>query len=187
MNRRPIYILAYLHILWLFVFSCFNKKTQVGRKNDMTNKIIAEYGPYFKNTFFKKNFVSFMVFCYILRGWYFKLKISFHFSYWNLTPGTWPLASTWHLGTCCAPDTWFLPDTWNLRTWNLAPTFRNFCHDFNVFALRLFENSLKELRNYNRKLFLCPPQKQTKIQPNFWAAVFQNKLILWQINLNTYK
>ena len=26
---------------------------------------------------------------------------------------------------------------------------------------------LKELQNYKRKLFLCPPQKQTKTQPTF--------------------
>ena len=27
--------------------------------------------------------------------------------------------------------------------------------------------SLKELRNYKRKLLLCPPQKQAKTQPTF--------------------
>ena len=27
--------------------------------------------------------------------------------------------------------------------------------------------ALKELRNYNRKLFLCPPQKLAETQPRF--------------------
>ena len=31
---------------------------------------------------------------------------------------------------------------------------------------------LKELRNYKRKLFLCPPQKQAKTQPTFQNCCF---------------
>ena len=170
-NESPsnIYTCLPTYSLTFWYFLVLTKKHKLDAKAIWKTKSLQSMVPILKTHFFKKNCVSFMVFCYILRGWYFKLKISFHFSYlvsgnWNLSPGTWPLASTWHLGTCCAPDTWFLPDTWNLRTWNLepvnlAPTFRNFCHDFNVFALRLFENPLKELQNYNRKLFLCPPQK----------------------------
>ena len=31
---------------------------------------------------------------------------------------------------------------------------------------------LKQLRNYKRKLFLCPPQKQAKTQPTFLKLLF---------------
>ena len=31
---------------------------------------------------------------------------------------------------------------------------------------------LQELQNYNRKLFLCPPQKQAKTQPIFQNLFF---------------
>ena len=42
------------------------------------------------------------------------------------------------------------------------------------------QSLLTELRNYNRKLFLCPPQKYAKIQP----AIFHDKVTLWQIKLS---
>ena len=45
---------------------------------------------------------------------------------------------------------------------------------------------LKELRNYNRKLFLCPPQKQAETQTKILNCFFQNKFTLWHIRLNIY-
>ena len=45
---------------------------------------------------------------------------------------------------------------------------------------------LKELRNYNRKLFLCLPKKYGKTQPALWTAIFHNKFTFWHIRLNTY-
>ena len=42
---------------------------------------------------------------------------------------------------------------------------------------------LKELRIHNRKLFLCPPQKDVKTQTAFKAAIFQDKFKLWHIKL----
>ena len=49
-----------------------------------------------------------------------------------------------------------------------------------------FITFLKELRNCNRKLFLCPPQKYAKTQPTFQTAIFLIKCILWLIKLNIY-
>ena len=37
---------------------------------------------------------------------------------------------------------------------------------------------LKELGNYNRKLFLCPPKKYAETQPTLYTAIFQRKFIL---------
>ena len=37
---------------------------------------------------------------------------------------------------------------------------------------------LKELRNYNRKLFLFLPQKSAGIQTTFLTAIFQDKYTL---------
>ena len=34
---------------------------------------------------------------------------------------------------------------------------------------------LKELRNYYRKLFLCPPQKKAKAHQTFKNAIFKKK------------
>ena len=45
---------------------------------------------------------------------------------------------------------------------------------------------LKELRNYNRKLFLCPPQKQAKTQSTFETFIFQNIFTFWYIKINIY-
>ena len=38
--------------------------------------------------------------------------------------------------------------------------------------------ALKELRNCNRKLFLCPHQKQAETQSIFLTAIFENKFTL---------
>ena len=43
----------------------------------------------------------------------------------------------------------------------------NVCNSCTVYMVLFVIAFLKELRNYNRKLFLCPPQKQTKTQPAF--------------------
>ena len=48
------------------------------------------------------------------------------------------------------------------------------------------ENCLKELRNYNRELFLCLPQKYAETQPRFLTVFFQHKFTLWHIELNIY-
>ena len=45
---------------------------------------------------------------------------------------------------------------------------------------------LKELRIDNRKLYLCLPQKQKKIQLTCSTAVFQNKFVLYHIKSNIY-
>ena len=45
---------------------------------------------------------------------------------------------------------------------------------------------LKELRNCNQKLFLCPPQKEATTQQTFQTAIFLNKCTLWLIKLNIY-
>ena len=45
---------------------------------------------------------------------------------------------------------------------------------------------LKELQNYERKLLLCPPQKQAKTQSTFLSAVFHNKVTVCYIKSNTY-
>ena len=47
-------------------------------------------------------------------------------------------------------------------------------------------NQLKELRNYNRKLFFCPLKKLAKLYPTFQTAVFQNKFTFCQIKPNIY-
>ena len=44
--------------------------------------------------------------------------------------------------------------------------------------LKIFFSFLKELRNCNWKLFLCPPKKQAKTQPPFWTAIFLDKFTL---------
>ena len=45
---------------------------------------------------------------------------------------------------------------------------------------------LKELRIHNRKLFLCPPQKDVKTQTAFRAAIFQDKFKLWHVKLTIF-
>ena len=45
---------------------------------------------------------------------------------------------------------------------------------------------LKELRNYNHKLFFSPPWKKAEIQLTFETFIFQNKFTLWHIRLNIY-
>ena len=45
---------------------------------------------------------------------------------------------------------------------------------------------LKELRNYKRKLFSCPPQKQAKHNQHFKTAVFHNKFTVRHIKPNIY-
>ena len=45
---------------------------------------------------------------------------------------------------------------------------------------------LKELQNYYRKLFLCPPQRYAKAQPVIWTAIFHDKFTLWDIKLTIY-
>ena len=45
---------------------------------------------------------------------------------------------------------------------------------------------LKELRNCNQKLFLCPPQKEVTTQQTFQTAIFLNKCTLTLIKLNIY-
>ena len=44
--------------------------------------------------------------------------------------------------------------------------------------LKIFFSFLKELRNCNWKLFLCPPKNQAKTQPPFWTAIFLDKFTL---------
>ena len=44
---------------------------------------------------------------------------------------------------------------------------------------------LKELRNYNRQLFLYLPQKLAKTQPAFWTDIFHD-FTVWLIKLSTY-
>ena len=46
--------------------------------------------------------------------------------------------------------------------------------------------NLKELRHYNRKLFLCAPQKQTETQLTFSTAIFQNEFTLCHMRLNIF-
>ena len=41
-----------------------------------------------------------------------------------------------------------------------------------------FEVLLKELQNYNRKVFLCPPQKLAWTQPTSWTTIFHDKFTL---------
>ena len=43
-----------------------------------------------------------------------------------------------------------------------------------------------EFRNYNRKLFLRPPQKQAKAQPISETAVLHNKFTFWHIKETAY-
>ena len=45
---------------------------------------------------------------------------------------------------------------------------------------------LKELRNCNQKLFLCPSQKEVTTQQTFQTAIILNKCTLWLIKLNIY-
>ena len=45
------------------------------------------------------------------------------------------------------------------------------------------EAFLKGLRNYNRKVFLCPPQKNVEIRPTFSTAISQNKFTFRYIKL----
>ena len=58
---------------------------------------------------------------------------------------------------------------------------------FSLFSLKKFLISLKELRNYNCKVFLCRLQKYAKTQPTLQTAVSQNKFTLWHIKLNVYR
>ena len=44
----------------------------------------------------------------------------------------------------------------------------------------------KELRNYNRKLYLCSPQNYAETQPTFYTVIFQNKFTLWHIRPHIY-
>ena len=41
-----------------------------------------------------------------------------------------------------------------------------------------FEVLLKELQNYNRKVFLRPPQKLAWTQPTSWTTIFHDKFTL---------
>ena len=61
----------------------------------------------------------------------------------------------------------------------LNPGFKVFV--VNIKAAQLTNIRLKELRNYNRKLFLCSPNNR-----RFYAAVFRNKFTLWHVRLNIY-
>ena len=45
---------------------------------------------------------------------------------------------------------------------------------------------LKELQNYNRKMFLCPPQIKAKTQPTIETAIFASIFTLWHISLKIY-
>ena len=47
-------------------------------------------------------------------------------------------------------------------------------------------SGLKEIRNYKRKLFLCPSQKWVQTQSTFETAMFQNKFTFKCIKLNMY-
>ena len=45
---------------------------------------------------------------------------------------------------------------------------------------------LKELQNYNCKVFLSPPQNYVETEPTLSTAIFQNKFTLCHIKLNVY-
>ena len=55
-----------------------------------------------------------------------------------------------------------------------------------VFTKILNTLNLKELRNYKRKLYFYPSQKQMKTQAKFQTAVFYNKFTLYHIKPNIY-
>ena len=45
-----------------------------------------------------------------------------------------------------------------------------------IYESTILAFNLKELRNYNRKSFLCPPEKQAETQPTFSTAIFKINL-----------
>ena len=47
-----------------------------------------------------------------------------------------------------------------------------------IYESTILAFNLKELRNYNRKSFLSPPEKQAETQPTFSNCYFQNKFTL---------
>ena len=49
------------------------------------------------------------------------------------------------------------------------------------------KKSLKELQNYNRKIFFCSLRRYVKTQTAFWSAPFHNKFTLWYIKLYTHR
>ena len=60
-----MHLLTYILLDFLIV-PCFDKETQVGRKKDLKNKIIAGYGLYFKDIFCEKSvhiLWCFVIFC----------------------------------------------------------------------------------------------------------------------------
>ena len=45
-----------------------------------------------------------------------------------------------------------------------------------IYESTILAFNLKELRNYNRKSFLSPPEKQAETQPKFSTAIFKINL-----------
>ena len=45
-----------------------------------------------------------------------------------------------------------------------------------IYESTILAFNLKELRNYNRKSFLSPPEKQAETQPRFSTAIFKINL-----------
>ena len=45
-----------------------------------------------------------------------------------------------------------------------------------IYESTILAFNLKELRNYNGKSFLCPPEKQAETQPTFSTAIFKINL-----------
>ena len=62
MKWCPIYTLAYLHDF--LIVPCFDKERQVGHKKDLRNKIIAEYGLFFKGIFCEKS--VYLLWCFVI-------------------------------------------------------------------------------------------------------------------------
>ena len=96
----------------------------------------------------------------------------------------------WYVNSLRSSDKGFLED--------LVPSTRNLKENLsNPAALKVsmflitskcfyWKFKLKELQNYNCKVFLCPPQNYAETQPKLSTAVFQNKLTLCHIKLNVY-